>query len=257
MHTNGVLLEKILDERIFKNGNIAYINISVVAHTPDLYTKVCKASNRQFSRIERNILNAIKLKNSTGSSIALGVKILLCRENFSFALEMFNYFKSIGVDNILIRCVGNFEPWQNVELLPDQINHLTSVFKNNFGMSDDQVAAVTGTIPDVLPMPSRCWICALQYTAGVDPDGEVYLCSPWSRKEYSIGNINQSDSRNIWGSDKHKQVAAMLNKNLRSGKCNPLLCRHYYSNLAIDAFIAGLIKALPKEEMEKGYGRFI
>lgn len=257
IHTNGVLLEKILNERIFKNGNIAYINVSVVAHTPKLYTEVCKASSRQFFRIERNVLEAIKFKNSTSSSIAIGVKILLCRENFSFAFEMFNYFKSIGVDNILIRCVGNFEPGQDVELLPNQINHLTGVFKNDFGMSDDQVAAVTGTIPDVLPMPSRCWICALQYTAGVDPDGEVYLCSPWSRKEYSISNINRSDFRNIWGSDRHKQVAAMLNKNMRSGKCNPLLCRHYYSNLAIDAFIAGLIKALPKEEMEKGYGRFI
>ena len=257
IHTNGVLLERILNGRIFENGNIAYINVSVVAHTPKLYAKVCKVSGKQFFRIERNILDAIELKNSTGSNIEIGAKILLCRENFSFVFEIFNYFKNIGLDNILIRCVGNFEPGQDVELLPEQINHLKNVFKNNLGMSDDQITVVTGSNPDILPMPSRCWICALQYTAGVDPDGETYLCSPWSRKEYSIGNINQSNLRDIWGSDRHKQVATMLNKNLRSGKCNPLLCRHYYSNLAIDAFVAGLIEALPKEEMEKGYGRFI
>jgi len=257
IHTNGVLLKKILNERIFKNGNIAYINVSVVAHTSKLYTKVCNASGKQFFSIERNILDAIELKNYTGSSIEIGVKILLCRENSFFAFEIFNYFKNIGVDNILIRCVGNFEPGQDVELLPEQINYLKDVFRNNLCMNDDQIAAVTGFNPDILPIPSRCWIYALQYTAGVDPDGETYLCSPWSHKEYSIGNINQSNLRDIWGSDRHKLVAATLNKNLRSGKCSPLLCRHYYSNLAIDAFIAGLIDALPKEEMEKGYGRFI
>lgn len=261
IHTNGVLLKKILNERIFKNGNIAYINVSVVAHTPKLYTKVCNASGKQFFSIERNILNAIELKKSTGSSTETGVKILLCRENFSFTSEIFNYFKSIRADNILIRCVGNFEPGQDVELLPEQINYLKDIFRNNLGMNEDQIIVVTGSNPDILPIPSRCWICALQYTAGVDPDGETYLCSPWSRKEYSIGNINQSDLHDIWGSDRHKQVAAMLNKNLRSGKCSPLLCRHYYSNLAIDAFIAGLIKALPKDEIEieieNSYGRFI
>ena len=105
--------------------------------------------------------------------------------------------------------------------------------------------------------PTRCWICALQYTAGVDPDGEVYLCSPWSRKEYSIGNINQSSIRKIWGSNKHIEIATKLSDNLQSGKCSPLLCRHYYSNLAIDAFLAGSIEALSKMGIEKNYGRFI
>ncbi|MEK7149923.1 MAG: radical SAM protein [Patescibacteria group bacterium] len=257
VHTNGVLLEKILNEKIFKSNNIAYINISVIAHNPKLYVKICKASGNQFFRIERNILKMIKLKDCTASSILCGVKILICRENFSSAFEIFNYFKSLGVDNILIRCVGNFESGQDVELSFHQINHLIGVFKNNFGMDQDQITAVTGINHEVLPIPSRCWICALQYTAGVDPDGEVYLCSPWSRKEYSIGNINQSDFCEIWGSDKHKKVAVRLNKNLRSGKCNPLLCRHYYSNLAIDAFVSGLIQSLPKSEIEKGYGRFI
>ncbi|KKR75001.1 MAG: hypothetical protein UU18_C0015G0009 [Parcubacteria group bacterium GW2011_GWB2_40_8] len=61
----------------------------------------------------------------------------------------------------------------------------------------------------------------MQYTAGVDPDGEVYLCSPWSRKEYSIGNINQSSIRKIWGSNKHVEIAAKLSDNLQSGKCSP------------------------------------
>lgn len=259
IHTNGVLLDKILIDEVFTSGNIMYINISVVAHCPELYTKICRVPGEQFFRVESNILRMLQLKQATDSDLTLGVKILLCRENFSHALGIVNYFKGLGVDNILVRCVGNFEPGQDVELLPDQIEHVSLVFKNELRMTNDQIAAVTGCNPEseTLPIPSRCWICALQYTAGVDPDGEVYLCSPWSRKEYSVGNVNEVYLREIWGSDRHREIAQQLNSKLQSGECNPLLCRHYYSNLAIDAFIAGLIPALPKAGIEKGYGRFI
>ncbi|MFH0912628.1 MAG: radical SAM protein [Patescibacteria group bacterium] len=259
IHTNGVLLDRMLIERVFTSGSIMYINVSVVAHCSELYTRICQVPGEQFFRIESNILKALRLKQATDSNLTLGVKILLCRENFSHVLGIVDYFKHLGVDNILVRCVGNFEPGQDVELLPDQIEQLSTIFKNDLEMNNDQIAAVTGCNLEVetLPIPSRCWICALQYTAGVDPDGEVYLCSPWSRKGYSVGNVNEKHLREIWGSDKHREVAQRLNSKLKSGECNPLLCRHYYSNLAIDAFIAGLIPALPKADIEKGYGRFI
>lgn len=258
IHTNGVLLEKVLAKEVLIGGNITYLNVSVVAHTPELYEKVCRVSGNQFLQVERGILEMLELRRATGSEIMIGVKILLCRENFESALEIFNYFKGLGVDNILIRCVGNFEPGQDVELSGEQIARLAHVFRYGLRMSNDQIDAVTGRgAKELLPVPSRCWISALQYTAGVDPDGEVYLCSQWSQKDYSIGNINRADFPSIWGSVRHKEVAECLNIKLKSGQCHPLLCRHYYSNLAIDAFVEGLIPSLPKGELEKGYGRFI
>jgi radical SAM protein with 4Fe4S-binding SPASM domain len=135
---------------------------------------------------------------------------------------------------------------------------LAHIFQRDLKMSGDQINAVTGRgTGELLPMPSRCWISALQYTAGVDPDGEIYLCSPWSRKDYSIGNINRIDLPSIWGSKRHKEVAEILNAKLKSGQCHPLLCRHYYSNLAIDAFVEGLIPSLSNGDFEEGYRRFI
>jgi len=82
IHTNGVLLGKVLTENIFTSGNIIYINISVVAHNPNLYTKVCRVSGKQFFMIERNILKMLRLKQITDSGLLPGVKILLCRDNF-------------------------------------------------------------------------------------------------------------------------------------------------------------------------------
>lgn len=170
---------------------------------------------------------------------------------------MRRYFIDLGLSNLLVRCVGNFEPGQDVELDNEQIAKVSRVFKMSFGMNRDQIDAVIGKSRVSPPRPSRCWIAALQYTAGIDPDGETYLCSPWSRNGYSIGNINRSRFKNIWGGSRHKEIALKLNAHLQNGDCNPLTCRHYYSNLAIDAFLAGILEPLPKGSIEHSYGRFI
>ena len=95
------------------------------------------------------------------------------------------------------------------------------------------------------------------YTAGIDLDGEVYLCSQYSFIKYSIGNVNEMELKRIWGSKKHLETIDRLNQKCVSGKCNILTCRHYYSNLAIDSFFGGFFKALSKDKLEENYGRFI
>lgn len=257
IHTNGVLLGKILREDILRTGNIQYVNVSGVAHRPELYEEVCGVNGDQFLEVEKWLKRAVELQQNFANFPTFGVKILVCRRNYKFVKEMKDYFLQLGVGNILIRCVGNFEPDQDVELTEEQYAELVLVFKKDFGMSQDQIEAVTGKASVVPPIPSRCWITALQYTAGVDPDGEVYLCSPWSRKEFSIGNVNNERFSSLWGGPKHREIAQILNHKMKCGECNPLLCRHYYSNLAIDALIAGAVSSLPKDRLEEGYGRFI
>jgi len=258
IHTNGVLLMKILTERVVNAGNIKYINVSVVAHTPTLYQKVARRGSSQFFAIECNLKKAITLSRQNGSFPTLGVKVLLNRDNFRYVSEIKGYFESLGIENVLLRCVSNFEPNQDVELSPAENKELSDILSTNLNLPDEQVRAIVGNkTAQEIPLPSRCWIMALQYTAGIDPDGETYLCSPWSRKEYSIGNINDKRFRELWGSDQHHKVAEALNNNLRNNLCNPLSCRHYYSNLAIDAFVDGLIGDLPKNQIEEMYGYFI
>lgn len=257
IHTNGVLVNNLLKDKIIEANNINYINISVVAHNSNLYKIVTGGSEKQFQEIEKNIINAVKLKEKYDVYPNFGVKILLCRDNYKYVKEMYDYFLNLGVTNILLRCVGNFEENQDVELLPEQINELKDILVEELNLESAQIDAIIGKNKIKVPVPSRCWIATLNYTAGIDPDGEVYLCSPWSRKEYSIGNVNQNRFSDVWGGEQHFEVIEKLNTKLKNGECNPLTCRHYYSNLAIDAFINGTLHELPKEDIEKGFGRFI
>jgi radical SAM protein with 4Fe4S-binding SPASM domain len=254
LHTNGVNLDYIFDREILEKRNINYINVSVVANNAELYKKVTGGSEEQFNKIKENLIKGINKK----SFPTLGVKILLCRENYMFVKDIYDYFKGIGISNVLLRCVGNFEKNQDIELNQYQVNKLKDILNNSLNLDISQINMILGQ-PDIknLPVPSKCWINILGYTAGIDPDGETYLCSPWSRKEFSIGNVNENSFSNIWGNDKHRETINSLNIKLKSGKCNPLKCRHYFSNLAIDAYIAGTLKSLPIKEISNNYGMFI
>ena len=45
----------------------------------------------QFYKVENNIIEAIKIKSLVKSDALVGVKILLCRENFEFFDDIFSY----------------------------------------------------------------------------------------------------------------------------------------------------------------------
>ncbi len=257
IHTNGVYLDNLFDNEIIKADNISYINVSVNAHNPILYKEITDGSRKQFLKIEKNFKKGIKLKQKYDNFPTFSVKIIICRENYKYVKEIREYFMKLDIPNILLRCAGNFEPNQDVELLRNQIKELKKILIAELKLGTEQIEAIIGEPTKKPPIPSRCWIAALKYTAGIDPDGEVYLCSPWSRKEYSIGNVNEKSFTKIWGSKKHASIIKELNKKLQQEECNPLLCRHYYSNLSIDAYINGILTALPKEQMKINYGRFI
>lgn len=257
IHTNGIYLSKLISDSIFTKGNIKYINISAVAHTHALYHEITGANGNQLFEIENNIIKALQLKGLTSSGVSIGVKHLICRNNYMYTSDAYNYYSSLDVDSILLRCVGNFEPGQDVELSQSQNQELLTILSNKLHLPEEQIQAIIGKPSVTPPLPSRCWILALQYTAGIDPDGETYLCSPWSQREYSIGNSSKSSLKEIWGSQKHREIADVLNRKMLNNECNPLLCRHFYSNLAIDAYVEGSLEALPASKMEEMYGRFI
>lgn len=257
IHTNGVLLDTLLVDEIIESRNIQYINVSVVAHNEALYKIITEGDKNQFCVVERNIKQALQIASEVPDFPTFGVKILINRENYRYVAEIKEYFESLGVRNVLLRCVGNFEPGQDVELTDQQYEELIQTLNEGLHLPKEQIQAITGKAEYLPSVPSRCWIMALQYTAGIDPDGEVYLCSPWSQKEFSIGNVNERRFQNIWGSARHKSVAQKLSEKMQRGECNPLLCRHYYSNLSIDGYINGKIQPLIQDDIEDMYGRFI
>jgi len=258
IHTNGVLLQRLFTKPIVDASNIKYINVSAVAHRPDLYQQVTGSPHEQFFEIEQGLRKAVELQSGHDNFPEFGVKIILCRSNYRHVKGMVDYFRGLGIKNVLLRCVGNFEPDQDVELRAEQYDELGAIFREDLGMSEDQISAVTGRNPVKPPIPSRCWMTALQFNAGIYPDGEVYICTLWAQKEFSIGNVNKERFSSLWGGERHRQVAQVLNRKLKEGICDPLRCRLYYSNLLVDKYVEGAHDLLPsKSSMDDCYGRFI
>lgn len=256
LHTNGAAISKTKLLDLSSSPCLRYINLSFVAHTHELYTKITGSSAEQFNSVEKFLSKYPKILRKTGSSQEFSVKVLICRENHEYVREMVAYLKKASIINILLRCVANFEKEQNVELDQKQKTKLRAILRK-MDIPISQTNMILGISPGNIPVPKRCWINTLMYTAGIDPDGEVYLCSPYSFPKYSIGNVNKTDFKNLWHGKRHFEIIDFLNQKCISGECNILACRHYYSNLAIDAFIAGKIKPLNENELDANYGMFI
>lgn len=260
IHTNGVYLDKIMTKEILNTDNIQYINISVVAHNEKLYEKVTKGNVEQFKALIDNIKNVIDMENKYEKFPTFGVKILISRSNYKYIKDIYDFYKKeLNVSNVLLRCVGNFEPNQDVELLDFQKKELMTILLEELGLPFSQVKTIISggeALEEKIPIPSKCWINELQYCGGIDPDGEVYLCSLWSHYPYSIGNVNEKRFIDIWGSIEHRKAIELLESNLSSGKCNPLSCRHYYTNLAIDEYVRSNYPNL-SFDFDEDYCRFI
>jgi radical SAM protein with 4Fe4S-binding SPASM domain len=93
-----------------------------------------------------------------------------------------------------------------------------------------------------------CWTVAAGLNCWVLADGGVYICGPqWGREEYRIGNLNDADLENIWGGERHQDVARRLIANMGLSRCYELGCRHIHQGRAIDAWAAGDVEAPPAE----------
>lgn len=91
--------------------------------------------------------------------------------------------------------------------------------------------------PDVETHP--CWVNRLGYDAVVDPDGEVYLCTPTVGKpEHSIGNLDDGPFAQIWASARRSRRLRTLDAMSASGAC-PSECRHHPDNAQLDRAILG------------------
>lgn len=90
-------------------------------------------------------------------------------------------------------------------------------------------------VPDVENHP--CWTNRLSFDAIVDPDGEVYLCTPTVGKpEHSVGNLDDAPFAELWASTRRHHQLQVLDAMSALGAC-PSECRHHPDNARLDAVV--------------------
>lgn len=101
--TNGVLLDKIMSERLMDVG-LNHIVISITGYSVDTYKKFQGSgginAEEQFELVRNNIKEFVGLRRMKRSQTQIGVSYLLdnnSRQDYSYALK---YWKEIGIDYV-------------------------------------------------------------------------------------------------------------------------------------------------------------
>ena len=267
-NTNGVNLNKFLNPLIIKK--FSWISISIIAHNKSLYNKVggLSVNDNQFNILHKNLRqcsNLIKILQKKNKRFPyLSAKIMICRENYRSAGEIYNYIKKLGFKDIALRCVNNFEieksyrgrmlKPQDVELSSEQKKELGRILAHQTDLPKgtiDNIVNGQGNSRDFSIVPSICWNIILGLIVNIDTDGEVYLCNPrLGMKEFSIGNIHYRRLKEIWQSKKHQKVVEKTYLNFKK-ICDLPKCRHYRVNQTIEAFLNNDVSLKDRDYYDK------
>ena len=257
--TNGVLAKKILASHVATE--IFYITFALLGHNIDLYSKIC--GRNQFEIVDDNIRLLVNRKKEAGSCYPhINIKLSVNRLSYRHIIDMWQYAKSFGVDNVFARCMNNFEENQDIELVSDQKKELFDLivsspdfpenYKHTFAKNLVYPAQVGGHLP------SRCWSVLLGHNLGIKQDGECYICVPTSGlKEFSIGNVNQQSIAELWGNKRHVEVIRKLDERMKKGGCDPNKCRHYRLNVVLDGSLQSKYKCPDQSKFMEMHAAFL
>lgn len=85
---------------------------------------------------------------------------------------------------------------------------------------------------------SPCWAVRIGTAAIIDPDGDVYPCTPVvGTLAHSLGNVRRDGFHAIWASGRRAAVAGGLDARCRAGGC-PSDCREHRFNAHVQAIAA-------------------
>jgi radical SAM protein with 4Fe4S-binding SPASM domain len=144
-----------------------------------------------------------------------------------------------GVDAIYYKQWKNFEK-RNVkrvkledEYIVDRLGAIPEAER-----SADLTAFIEGVKVE-FPAHRHCWSNRLAYNAIVDPDGEIYMCTPTVGKpEFSIGNLDDGGFAAVWTSAVRDAKLRELSQMSYDGLC-PRECRHHPDNVRLTNVLAG------------------
>lgn len=247
VQTNAVSLSRLTRHgAAWFNRSLDLLSWSIYAHTEELFQKVCRARPGQFTRLVKNIREAVRLRDEFRSSqqsggdglpaVHLSGKLVVSRDSYEHLPEQLAFARELDLDTYHIRLVADFEPGQDVALSAKQRSHLAQILGPS---ADPLLQSLRKSLSPQPIMRTDCQPYSLMegFNAIVETDGEVFLSIPSDGyREYSIGNVNRQRFRDIWGSQRHAEVVTRLKNEKRPPVTKD---RHHKLDLSINDFLNG------------------
>lgn len=221
--------------RVLRACRAMYLNVPAVDE--DSYARQIKGSSN-WKRTAKLIRAMVALKRADPN--------LQCEIQGAVVLSVFNADQveaidrelcGAGVDDIYYKQFKNFES-RNVsrirletEQLLERLEHVPVAVRSPAlsrfisGLRSTDTAHV------------HCWANRLAFGAIVDPNGDVYLCTPTVGKpEYCIGSLSKGGFRAVWSQGLRDHTLRRLNQMSISGAC-PAECRYHDENRTLNHLI--------------------
>lgn len=213
MNTNGTKLHKILTIGTDKLKRMAYVGLDIDSGNPDTYELIRKSkmTDSPFDRVKETA------KELGSRGVPLDIKALLMPENTS-QLEInsiFEYARDVKARAVHLRpMVLNDHSF----MMNDEVASRIKTASEFYGIKSDVSlgrydAREYKRCHQMFLFPSFC------------ADGNIYLCCEYKgREDTKLGSWIDDDFRDIWCSDKHKEIY----NNFITSFCKP--CRPNSTN---------------------------
>jgi MoaA/NifB/PqqE/SkfB family radical SAM enzyme len=236
-------------------ANMQFIEAAVFAYDDAGYRLVA-GGKRFHTALERSVRQILRVRDEAGlTRPRVNAKIIINNVNYRWLQQIYTWAAGVGFDNIHLRLADDYEGRGGFVLDSAQREEFRAdleqlAVRYGIGSWAAQIGHIMGEGAKGAAGDHRwCWTVATGLNCWVLADGGVYICGPqWGREEYLIGNLNDADLEDIWGSARHQDVARRLIANMGLSHCYELGCRHIHQSRAIDAWAAGEIDAPPAED---------
>ncbi len=202
--TNGVLMTPEVSERIL--GSTSWIKISIDAGTSQTYAAIHGTRPEDFTRLFRNIEQAVAIRTKQGTSCTLGAQLLLLPDNRHEVVSLAERCRDLGMDYLVVKPYSQhpqslhrtFESvsYSECEDLAEQLDQVRTRSFNVIFRRKAMQKWDDGT------RPYRCCL-ALPFWSYLDAGGNIWGCSVYLGDErFLYGNLAANTFEEIWQGQK-------------------------------------------------------
>lgn len=219
--------------------SLTYIRVNISAGIASRYSKVHGVSEDSFFSVIENIKKMVQLKKENNLSVTIGLQMVLMPENGEDIIPLSKLAVELEVDYLVIKhCSDDNNRSLNIDYskyfdLKDLIESAQQMSNNRTQITAKISKLFSGGKRNYTKCFGPSLMLQISGTGLVAPCGDLFN---QSKEKFHIGNIYEKSFKEIWLSDRYKEVMSFLgsDKFNPQKECGTLCLQHYVNNYLFD-----------------------
>lgn len=203
--TNGVFLERHLDEV----KDYSWVRVSMDAIDPETYQRVHRRSKENLTHVKNGLEKLCKIKND---DCIVGVSTVISNENYKDIVDLTNYSKEIGADNMRISLAHTPKKEKIFDGIWDDVVEQIEEAKE-LQTKDFMVFSFSNRIKDIARQTKGGFCHYHHFTTAVGANGVLYPCCYFKYiPKFNLGNLKELNFKQVWEGEKRKKFIDTIAK---------------------------------------------